>query len=106
MFSAPSFVSAISGSVPEASSSIPPPTPQPSLSVFHPTNDIPSATPAPNIPNPNRGSEKTFSLGPGRAPIPPKLVSRILSDRFIELTELPLPREFGRTPLGHYQLCY
>ena len=88
MFNAPFFVSAISGSVPEASSSIPPPTPQPSLSVFHPTNDIPSATPAPNIPNPNRGSEKTFSLGPGRAPIPPKLVSRILSDKFIELTEL------------------
>ena len=86
MFNAPSFVSAISGSVPEASSSIPPP--QRWLSVFHPTNNIASATPAPNIPNPNLGPEKAFSLGPGHAPIPPKLVSRILSDKFIELTEL------------------
>ena len=86
MFNAPSFVSDISGSVPEACSSIPPP--QPSLSVFHPTNNIPSATSAPNIPNPNLGLDKAFSLGPGRAPIPPKLVSRILSDKFIELTEL------------------
>ena len=85
MFNAPSFVSALSGSVPEASSSLP--TPQPSLSVFHPTNDIPSATTAPNIiPNPNLAPEKAFNLGPGRALIPPKLVSRILSDKFIELT--------------------
>jgi hypothetical protein len=41
-----------------------------------------------NIPNPNLGPEKDFSLGPGRAPIPAKLVLRILSDKFIELTEL------------------
>jgi hypothetical protein len=86
IFNAPYFVSAISGSVPEASSSIPPR--QWRLSVYHPTNDIPSPIPAPNIPNPNLGPEKAFSLGPGRAPIPAKLVSRILSDKFIELTEL------------------
>ena len=34
------------------------------------------------------GFEKAFSLGPGRAPISAKLVTQILSHKFIELSEL------------------
>jgi hypothetical protein len=81
-------VSTTCGSVAEASSSFPP---QASLSVFNPTDDIPSVTPASNIVrNRNLGPENTFSLGP----IPPMLVSRILSGAFIELPEL-LPQNLG-----------
>ena len=85
------YVSTTSGSVADESSSLLPP--QASLSVFDPTDDIPSGsvTPAPNIiRNRNLGPENTFSLGP----IPPMLVSRILSGAFIELSEL-LPQNFG-----------
>ncbi|CAB4037685.1 Hypothetical predicted protein [Paramuricea clavata] len=46
-------------------------------------------TPAPNIiPNPNFDPKKAFSLGPSHTPSPPMCVSRILSDKFIELTKL------------------
>jgi hypothetical protein len=87
-------VSTTCGSVAEASSSLPPP--QASLSVFDPTDDIPSVTPAPNIIQTlNLGAEENdFSLGVGRAPIPRMLVSKILSNAFFELTEL-LPQNLG-----------
>ena len=62
MFNAPSFVSDISGSVPEACSSIPPP--QPSLSVFHPTNNIPSTTSPLTSPIPILVSRKPSAWAP------------------------------------------
>ncbi|CAB4001150.1 Hypothetical predicted protein [Paramuricea clavata] len=96
--SAPGNLSVAQGmfhvSVAEVSSSLLPP--RPSLSVFNPTDDIPSVTPAPNIIQTlNLGPEENaFSLGVGRAPIPRMLVSKILSNQFIELTEL-LPKNLG-----------
>ena len=44
-----------------------------------------SSFPAPNV---GLGLEKAFSLGPGRSPIPPKLVAKIFSYKFVDLTEL------------------
>ena len=84
-FHAPTFVTAVNGSVPEPNgSSIPPHQP---LNELHTINVSPlvSSRPAPNI---ALGPEKAFSLGPGRAPIPPKLVTKILSSKFVDLSEL------------------
>ena len=58
----------------------------------------PSATGASSssniVRNLNLGPKNTFSLGLGRAPIPRVLVSKILSNEFIELREL-LPQNLG-----------
>ena len=78
-FHAPSFVNTMSGSVQDTSSSFP--QTQPSLSDSNLTTDNPILR-APNPstgPVPNLCPESAFSLGPGRAPVPPKLVSKILS---------------------------
>jgi len=84
-FHAPSFVTAVNGSVPEPSgSSIPPYQPSAELNTLNNT-PLASSFPAPNI---AIGPEKAFSLGPGRAPIPPKLVTKILSSKFVDLAEL------------------
>ncbi len=86
MFTAPSFVTALtSSSVQDASSltQIPP-------SEFVSPTAVPSVNSQfPNHPTPVQlGPEKAFSLGPGRAPIPAKLVSKILSHQYFELSEL------------------
>ena len=78
-FHAPSFVNIMSGSVQDTSSSFP--QTQPSLSDSNLTTDNPILRP-PNPstgPVPNLCPESAFSLGPSRAPVPPKLVSKILS---------------------------
>ena len=87
-FHAPSFVNTMSGSVQDTSSSFP--QTQPSLSDSNLTTDNPILR-APNPstgPVPNLCPESAFSLGPGRAPVPPKLVSKILSHKFVEMDEL------------------
>ena len=88
MFHAPSFVNTMSGSVQDTSSSFP--QIQPSLSDSNLTTDNPILY----APNPSTGPvsnhcpESAFSLGPGRAPVPPKLFSKILSHKFVEMDEL------------------
>ena len=42
----------------------------------------------PTLPLPAIGISSAFILGPGRPPIPPKLVTQILANKFIELSEL------------------
>ena len=70
-FHAPTFVTAVNDSVPNGSS-IPPHQPPNKLHTIH-VSPLASSLPAPNI---AIGPEKAFSLGPGRAPIPPKLVTK------------------------------
>ena len=100
-FHAPTFVTAVNGSVPNGSS-IPPHQPSNELHTIH-VSPLASSLPAPNI---ALGPEKAFSLSPGRAPIPPKLVTKILSSKFVDLSIRASPRELGRSPLGHYQFYY
>ena len=84
-FHAPTFLTAVNGSVPEPNvSSIPPHQPPNELHTIN-VSPVASSLPAPNI---ALGPEKAFSLGPGRAPIPPKLVTKILSSKFVDLSEL------------------
>ena len=84
-FHAPTFVTAVNGSVPEPiGSSIPRHQPPNELHTIN-VSPLASSLPAPNI---ALGPEKAFSLGPGRAPIPPKLVTKILSSKFVGLSEL------------------
>ena len=85
MFHPPSFVSTVNGSVPEPSCPLNP-SQQP-INELNPTSvtSLASSFPAPNV---GLGLEKAFSLGPGRSPIPPKLVAKILSYKFVDLTEL------------------
>ena len=84
-FHAPSFVSTVNGSVPEPSCPLNPS--QQAVNELNPTSvtSLASSFPAPNV---GLGLEKAFSLGPGRFPIPPKLVAKILSYKFVDLTEL------------------
>ena len=69
---APSFVNTMSGSVQDTSSSFP--QTQPSLSDSNLTMDNPIFRAPSTGPVPNLCPESAFSLGPGRAPVPPKLV--------------------------------
>ena len=86
MFTAPSFVTALTSSSVQGASSL---TQIPSSEFVSPTA-VPSVNSQfPNHPIPVQlGPEKAFSLGPGRAPIPAKLVSKILSHQYFELSEL------------------
>ena len=88
MFHAPSFVNTMSGSVQDTSSSFP--QIQPLLSDSNLTTDNPILyAPNPSTgPVPNHCPESAFSLGPGHAPVPPKLFSKILSHKFVEMDEL------------------
>ena len=84
-FNALSFVTAVNSSVSEPSGySIPP---DQSPNELNTTNITPPASSfrAPNI---VLDPEKAFCLGPGRAPIPPKLVTKILSSKIVDLAEL------------------
>ena len=84
-FHAPTFVTAVNASVPEPNgSSIPPHQPPNELHTIN-FSPLASSLLAPNI---VLGPEKAFSLGRGRAPIPPKLVTKILSSKFVDLSEL------------------
>ena len=87
-FHAPSFVNTLSGSVQDTSSSFP--QTQPSLSDSNLTTDNPilRALHPSTGPVSNLCPESAFGLGPGRAPAPPKLVSKILSHKFVEMDEL------------------
>ena len=83
-FTAP-FVAAVNGSVPD---SFPPSHPSSNANISG-VFPIPTSIQAPNISlNPLLGPEKAFSLGPGRSPIPPKLVAKILANKYVELADL------------------
>lgn len=92
MFSAPSFVQTIGGAVTPRnpySAAIAQTEPHrdghqaiPSDTIGGFNNDVSRGQ---NMPS---GFEKAFILGPGRAPIPAKLVTQIVSHKFIELSEL------------------
>ena len=46
------------------------------------------ASQLPSVPSQNCSPESAFVLGPGRAPIPAKMVKRILQHEFVEMSEL------------------
>ena len=46
------------------------------------------ASELPSVPSQNHSAESAFILGPGRAPIPAKIVKRIVSHEFVEISEL------------------
>ena len=95
---APSFVNAGNGSVPEASCPLNP-SQQP-VNELNPTSvtSLASSFPAPNV---GLGLKKAFSLGPGRSPIPHKLIAKILFYKFVDLTEL-LPEKSADAHLNRH----
>ena len=91
MFSAPAFVQTTGGAVTPCNLSA-------AIAQAEPHRDGHHAIPRDTLAGFNEdlshgqnmptGFEKAFILGPGRAPIPAKLVTQILSHQFIELSEL------------------
>ena len=82
---APSFVNTVNGNVPEPSCPLSPS--QQSVNELNPTS-VTSLAPSFPAPNVGLGLQKAFSLGADCPPIPPKLVTKILFYKFVDLTEL------------------
>ena len=103
-FHAPLFVNVISGSVQDNSTSSPPQ--QPFLSKANPITHIPAPFRAhgPSTgPIPNLFPESVFSMGSGRAPVLPKFVVKILSNKFIKTDEL-FPENLDDPVLGSFTI--
>ena len=88
-FVAPSFVPVVGArtstadqSTPMMNSNVLPTTNVPNLPLDH------EPLTGPSLSLPSAGISSAFILGPGRPPIPSKLVTQILGNKFIELSEL------------------
>ena len=91
-FTAPSFVTALTSSSVQDAGCL---TQIPPLEFVSPTAVPSGNSQFPNHPTPVQlGPKKAFNLGPGRARIPAKLVPKILSHQYFELSEL-LPENLG-----------
>ena len=82
-FTAPTFISATGGETRSGRTGAPSvivPSLQPDLAV--------ASAPMSTVPTATSTLDKAFILGPGRAPIPAKLVTQITSSQFVEMNEL------------------
>ena len=87
-FHAPSFVNTMSGSVQDTSSSFPQTQPLLSDSNLITDNPILHATNPSTGPVPNLVLKVPSAWAPGRVPVPPRLVPKILCHKFVEMDEL------------------